>query len=159
MNHRILVLVLSTSMAALGLAHCSSDDSTKNDGGSDASSQPDTSKSDGSTTDAAGGGAQLKVKNFLSWCDVSVNGGAASATATQTVTVTPGTIPLSMTAGAGFILGDWHHTTGDQGSGDPGTVSNGTSTTSVDVDGGGACVWVCCPFPDGGGCPSADQCP
>jgi hypothetical protein len=39
-------------------------------------------------------------------------------------------------------------------------VSNGDSTASVTVTGStAACVWVCCPFTGGSGCPGTDQCP
>jgi hypothetical protein len=59
--------------------------------------------------------------------------------------------------------GTWHDTDGDHGSGDPGTVSSNTSTTTVTVNTPGTkCVWACCPFSPGGtGCPTAamDQCP
>lgn len=171
MNHRILVLAISVSTLGFGLVRCSSGDNTT-DGGSDASNdttnQSDTSTKDGSSTDSStndsstndgASGVQLKVKNYFSWCSVSVNGGSASASAVQTVNVTPGTIPLSATALQGFILGDWHHTTGDTGSGDPGTVDGGVSSTSIVVGDAAACAWVCCPFPDGGGCPTGDQCP
>jgi hypothetical protein len=60
-----------------------------------------------------------------------------------------------------FELGPapWHDTAGDTGSGDPGTMAGGTSSTTVAVN-ADTCVWVCCPFsPGGGGCPTADQCP
>jgi hypothetical protein len=112
----------------------------------------------GTTSDA--GSPILTVKNYLSWCSVSVNGGSTSVAAVQTVSVTPGTIPLSATASsATFALGPWHHTAGDTGAGDPGTVSGGTSTASVVVGNTAACVWICCPFANGTGCPATDQCP
>ena len=74
---------------------------------------------------------------------------------------------LSATALSGFILGSapWHNTDGDSGSGEQGTLSGSGATQEsaavVTVSGGGSkdCVWICCPFPDGSGCPSTDQCP
>ncbi|HEY1555199.1 MAG TPA: hypothetical protein VGF94_10245 [Kofleriaceae bacterium] len=118
--------------------------------------------SDSSPKPDAAASATLTVKNYLSWCSISVNGGTASTNATMTAPITaPGSITLAATAGTGFELGPtpWHDTAGDTGTGDPGTVSNGTSTATVAVQAANKCVWACCPFPDGTGCPTADQCP
>ena len=97
----------------------------------------------------------LTVKNYLSWCDVSVAGRAASTAAAQTVCVAAGAVPLSATPSAGFELGPapWHDTDDDHGAGDP------ADATTVTVSGASDCAWVCCPFPDGTGCPTTDQCP
>ncbi len=108
--------------------------------------------------------AALTVKNYLDWCAVSIEGAAPSSAATQTVCVADGTVALSASALTGFELGPdpWHRTAGDTGAGDPGTVTGtgqtATSSTTVNVTGSSACVWVCCPFPDGTGCPTADPC-
>ncbi|MCE9578239.1 MAG: hypothetical protein K8W52_34250 [Deltaproteobacteria bacterium] len=115
-------------------------------------------------TDAATGGATLTVKNYLAWCSVSVNGAAASTAAQQVVTVTPGAIPLVASGATGFKLGPnmWHHVDGTTGNtGVAGNVSGTMSSATVTVGAGGACVWVCCPFTNGTGCPDslADQCP
>ncbi len=179
MNHRALFLIASLSTLSLAVIHCSSNDQPGTDaggndsGGSDAASDV-AQKQDSSTTDSgtdsattdagndaagdSGGGPTLTVKNYLSWCNVAVGNGAASAAAVQTVSAT-GNVPLTATPLNGFKLGDWHHTTGDTGSGDPGTVANNTSSASVNVGDAGACVWVCCPFTNGTGCPTTDQCP
>jgi hypothetical protein len=103
----------------------------------------------------------LTVKNYLSWCSVSVAGHAASSAGAQTVCVAAGTIALSATALAGFELGPapWHHTDGDSGAGDAGTVTSGTSAASVTASGASTCAWICCPFVGGTGCPTTDQCP
>jgi hypothetical protein len=84
----------------------------------------------------------------------------------QTVDITAaGTIDLDAVALQGFILGEdmWHHTDGDTGAGEPGTVTGtgqtASSAATVTVGDADACVWVCCPFPDGSGCPATDQCP
>jgi hypothetical protein len=92
----------------------------------------------------------LTVKNFNSWCDVSVAGHPASSAATQTVCVAAGAVPLSATALTGFILGPtpWHDTDGDHGAGDS------SASTTKTVSGASACAWACCPFPDGTGCPT-----
>ena len=60
----------------------------------------------------------------------------------------------------------WHGTSGDTGSGDPGTLAmvdagvSATSSTTVAVSTGSKCVWACCPFANGTGCTGlANQCP
>src|SRR5205823_7293443 len=106
-------------------------------------------------------GPQLTVKNYLSWCSVSIDGGTASTADSQTVPVTPGRVQLAAQPASGtFRLGLWHHTAGDTtDAGEAGTVSGSTSTASVSVSDAGACVWVCCPFTNGTGCDVAEQCP
>ena len=105
------------------------------------------------------------MKNYLSWCSVSVNGGKASSSSAQTVCVSPATLPVAATALPGFELGatPWHGTTGDTGSGDPGTVTGtgqgATSTTSVVVGASGACAWVCCETKGSHDCPPTTLCP
>lgn len=102
------------------------------------------------------------MKNYLSWCDVSVKGAAAVTDAVQTVCVADGMVDLTATAAsATFKLGDWHHTDGDSGSGDPGTVSGNPATSAavITVSANKKCAWVCCPFTAGTGCPLIDQCP
>jgi hypothetical protein len=111
--------------------------------------------------DAPAGTFPLTVKNYDLWCSVSVNGGTFSTNVQQLVNVLPGTIQLAAKpASAMFELGPapWHDTDGDTGSGELGTVSNGTSSTTITVGSAAKCVWVCCPFTSGTGCPTADQC-
>ncbi|MEZ4234256.1 MAG: hypothetical protein R3B89_34090 [Polyangiaceae bacterium] len=106
----------------------------------------------------------LTVKNYLKWCSVSVAGESASTDAEQTVCVPEGAVNLSATALSGFILGSapWHNTDGDSGSGEQGTLSgsgaNQSSAAVVTVSGSSDCVWICCPFANGSGCPTTDQC-
>lgn len=109
---------------------------------------------------------ELTVKNALVWCDVVVNGGAPSGAAEQKVCVAPGTYDLEAVAHPGFILGTapWHNTDGDAGQGEQGNLSgsgqNQKSTAKITVSGTNPdCAWVCCPFPNGTGCPTTDQCP
>jgi hypothetical protein len=117
--------------------------------------------------DGPPGTTPLTVKNYLNWCSVTVNGGTASTAASQLVNVTPGSIPLvAKVASAAFeISGNmWHHTSGDTGAGEPGTVTGtGAATQSaatITVGATAACVWVCCPFVGGTGCTGlAEQCP
>ncbi len=107
----------------------------------------------------------LTVKNYLSWCSVSVSGQAASTASAQTLCVAPGPIALSATALTGFELGPapGHDTSGDHGSGDSGTVmgsgQSASSATTVTAAESASCAWVCCPFTDGTGCPTTNQCP
>jgi hypothetical protein len=106
----------------------------------------------------------LTVYNIDTWCSVSVGSNAASIAAKQTVCVADGAVTLVAKAkNTTYILGDWHGTTGDTGSGDPGTVTDAggaaESQASVSVSGATACVWVCCPFAGGSGCTVADPCP
>jgi len=128
--------------------------------------------------DGPPGTTALKVKNYLAWCTVSVNGAATSIANIQTVNVAPGDITLvAMRKDSTFeVSGNlWHHTNGDTGAGEPGVITNAgdpatkTSTAVVTVAATAKCVWVCCPFkavpPDteGAGCafPTdvAEQCP
>ncbi len=117
--------------------------------------------------DGPAGTVALTVKNYLAWCSVSANGGATTTAGTQTVNVQPGTIPLvAKAANSTFIVAGnmWHHTTGDSGNGEPGTVTgSGANTQSAAntlvVASTAKCVWVCCPFTDGSGCNVPEQCP
>ncbi len=139
-----------------------SKDASPKDAGHDAKMMKDASEGGGGEAGCSGATpVTLTVKNILVWCSVSVAGGAYSPADEQVVCVPPGTVSLAATPLSGFELGPapWHDTAGDHGSGDPGTVSGGIDTTSVTVKTGAACVWICCPFLDGGGCPSTDQCP
>jgi hypothetical protein len=133
-----------------------------NDSGIDAGTESDAGMdagvSDAGPTDA--GPVTLTVKNYKAWCAVSIDGGAFSKAASQTVDVGLGIVPLAAKpASKTFILGLWHLTTGDTGSGDLGTIDAGVSYTTADVTTSSACAWVCCPFTDGGGCNITNQCP
>ena len=158
-------------IATLTLAACSSDNAT-HDGGIDGhrdSAGGGDAPTD-SAADAPAGTFALTVKNYLSWCSVSVNGGTTSTMGMQTINVLPGTIPLTATAASStFQIGTnmWHHTTGDTANtGETGTVSgsgvSAQSAATATVGSAAKCVWVCCPFVGGTGCdPGAigEQCP
>ena len=93
-----------------------------------------------------------------------MNGLGASTAATQTVGIegAPRTVTLVATAAsASFKLGTdmWHHTDGDTGAGEAGSVAGPMSTATIMVGTSAKCVWVCCPFTNGTGCNVADQCP
>ena len=156
----------SNTPAAVDAANPGSD--AGNDAGRDAGNDAASAMTDAgndaaaSATDSGCAGTVLTVLNYDLWCSVAVNGGAASTAASQTVCVPASTnVALVATAVSGFQLGNWHHTTGDTGSGDPGTVSGGMSTAHYmsGTASAGACIWVCCPFPGGAGCPTTEQCP
>ena len=150
-----------TAVACATIIACSNNSSNTKDAPSGHNDAPhDTAAQHDSPVqhDAPAGTAPLTVLNYLSWCSVTVGSGSASASSSQVVNEAPGTVTLSATALSGFKLGDWHHTNGDTGTGDPGTVSGGSSTAMVTMGSAAKCVWVCCPFTDGTGCPSTDQC-
>jgi hypothetical protein len=115
--------------------------------------------------DASTGCVNLSVLNYEVWCSVTVNGGVAFVADAATLCVPSGTVQLAATALPDFELGPapWHDTAGDQGNGDPGTVDDSgaspVASTTVVVGDAATCVWVCCPFDDGVGCPTTDQCP
>ena len=106
----------------------------------------------------------LTVKNYLSWCDVSIGGGASSSAASRTACVADGAVPLTAQALPGFELGaaPWHHTTGDTGSGEAGTITGtgqtAVSAATVNASGAAACVWVCCETAGASDCPTTDLC-
>jgi hypothetical protein len=139
-------------------ADVGTDSAAETDGISDASA--DTGNADANAEADGGGCVDLTVLNYLSWCSVSVEGLAPVSGPSQTVCVAPGAVSLSATALSGFKLGatPWHRTDGDQGAGEQGTLAGDASAATVTVN-GPACVWVCCEFANGGGCPSDNQCP
>jgi hypothetical protein len=119
----------------------------------------------GSSAGGAGGapcGANmvaLTVKNYLSWCNVEAPTGSTGSTAAEQVVCVQanGTIDLTATAASATFevtADDWHDVTSQQLTG-----SNMTSRATKAVAGTATCVWVCCPFANGTGCPAADQCP
>jgi hypothetical protein len=114
---------------------------------------------------AEAGCVSLTVLNYEEWCAVTVNGGAAFEGDAETLCVPAGVEQLAATALPDFELGPapWHDTAGDKGQGDPGTVTgsgqSAVDSTTVVVGDAATCVWVCCPFDDGVGCPTTDQCP
>lgn len=167
---RHTLLFFSVIAATAGLAlDCSNSDSGTAGGDGGAAGSSSGSSSDSGGPDGGCSGAtpvSLTVKNFLMWCSVSVAGGAASSAPVQTMCVAAGTVNLSASANASFELGaaPWHGTSGDHGSGDPGTVTgsgqSAQSATTVSVSGTSACVAVCCPGVNGtAACPTANQCP
>ena len=95
-----------------------------------------------STTLANGNTATLTLKNYLSWCSVSVNGGAASTASTRTLPFPKNTV-VSLDgdkANSTFVFGYWVGTAGDTG------PSHDTAmATTVTMD-GNRTAQACCPF-------------
>ncbi|MGE5186846.1 MAG: hypothetical protein ACM31C_32555 [Acidobacteriota bacterium] len=153
---------LVETLAALALvAGCGSSSNPKQ-----ADAAIDSKPIDAKPIDAAS--PMLTVKNaptLTPWCSITVNGGTASTAAIQTMPITAsGTITLTAAPeSTTFELAAnmWHHTDGDTGNGDSGSVTGMTSTAMVTVTAGQSkCVWVCCPFATNGtGCALPDQCP
>lgn len=149
---------LAKTLGGLALAlvaACGSDSTAKKDAAID-TKMPDTAST-----------PMLTVKDAPTstpWCQVTIGSNAASGLGVVTAPITAsGPITLTVSPNTGFKLDTnmWHHTDGDTGSGDSGTVSGTTSTTTVTVTAGQAkCVWVCCPGSSGvPACPTTDQCP
>ncbi|MGH7270001.1 MAG: hypothetical protein ACREJ3_06180 [Polyangiaceae bacterium] len=155
----------SGSSGSSGASTGSSGASTGSSGSAGDASSGSTGDASSGTSTADAGCTTLTVKNYIGWCDVSVNGGAVSPSPTQSVCVAPGSIALSASALQGFDLPakPWHDTSGDTGSGDPGTVTGTGQTaqnaTTVTVGTAAKCVWVCCPTHGTTDCPTSDQCP
>lgn len=78
----------TASDTSMGIDSAMGSDSAPTDAGPD-------SRSDAASADAADGadaGRTLTIKNYFSWCSVTVNGGSASTSASQTLTVPAGTV-------------------------------------------------------------------
>jgi hypothetical protein len=113
------------------------------------------------------GEVTLTVLNFLSWCSVTINGGAASTAATVTASVASGsTATIVVTpASSAFTIGadPWFGVTQNGGAAAPGT-DNGTGATETStatvVVKANQCVSVCCALPNNGppACPTTNPC-
>ena len=101
-----------------------------------------TTTSTSSTTLPGGNTATLTIKNYLSWCTVSVSGGSATTTATQVLPFTRGSV-VSLSgdkADPTFVFGYWVGTAGDTG-----PTHDTSMATTVTMD-GDKTVQACCPF-------------
>ncbi len=99
----------------------------------------------------ASGGDTLTINNYLSWCNVTVNGGSGSSAPSQMLTETDGAkITVTATPLATFVWGYWQGTDGDAGgaSHDQGTGTDHTTTITMS---GNKTIDACCPEP-GQGC-------
>lgn len=110
----------------------------------------------GSTTDSGCSGStpvDLKLVNYLGWCDLTVAGTAlpvpsAGSTVTSHICVAAGAALSATANGSNFIIGtpplpfvSGTNTTTDNG-----------ATASTTLASGSTCVVACCPFTDGSGC-------
>lgn len=123
--------------------------------GEDAGRDAGGNGTDAGMTDAGGGGmVRLTVCNYLAWCSISINGGAASTAATQTLDVPAGTVVNLMgdRASASFIWGYWQNTDADPGPPDWDTNMAAMVTMDTDIH-----VLACCPFTSGSGCDIGEQ--
>jgi hypothetical protein len=133
---------------------------TPGTGGSTSTTTPGTGGSPGTggmsgTGGGSGGGCngvELTVHNIVSWCKVSVNGGAELPDGTQTVCVDANAmVALEASPSTGFTLSNtmWHHV--DDSTGDTGVKGDQTSMAGKSLEtktvgaNGAACTWVCCP--------------
>lgn len=126
----------------------------------------------GSTTSPSGeagtGESMLTVLNFLSWCSVTINGGAASTGATVTMAVPTGSTAtiVATPASASFEIGadPWFGVSENDGGAaagtDMGSGATETSTATVVVS-KNQCVSVCCQLPNNAPmpCPTTNPCP
>jgi hypothetical protein len=153
----------ATSVAAIiGIAACSSSPATNYGMTGYGAPTPSPTTGDGVRT--------LTVMNFLNWCSVSINGGAASTGATVTASVTPGSVATIVAgpAGSAFQIGanPWFGVDQNDGGAASGTdTGNGTSETSqatvtITATGTAQCVAVCCQEPGDSPvpCPTTSPC-
>jgi hypothetical protein len=118
--------------------------------------------------DGGSGNVTLTVMNYIGWCTVSINGGAASAGSVVTASVAPGSTAtlVAQPASMAFAIGadPWFGVSQNDGGAAPGTDNDaaGTAetTTATVVVTGNQCVSVCCgDAPTGTGCPTTNPCP
>jgi hypothetical protein len=126
------------------------DSNTEADSGPVDAGSVDAGGNDAGTMDAGTQTFTLTIDDYLSWCNVSENGGAASSLATTSATFPSGTV-VNLHADAissTFIWGYWVGTDADTGSND----TNMTATATLTAD---KTVKVCCPFQP----PASQTCP
>ena len=132
---RDTIAAMRIALLLVLVAACGDDGGTTKKDGGPADSPVDTKLIDARPIDAPVDGPPgtypLTVKNTLVWCELTVNNGAPSSAAQQVVNVAPGVIQLKAEPLQGFILGLWHHTDGDTGSGHPGNVGYGAPLDTV----------------------------
>ena len=117
----------------------------------------------------SGGVPTLTVMNFLGWCSVTINGGAASTGETVAASVAPGSVAtvVATPASSSFQIGadPWFGVDQDDGAAASGTdVGTGTSETSkasvIVGENETTCVSVCCQEPGNSPtpCPTTNPC-
>jgi hypothetical protein len=159
-------LIVLSCVVALGCSSSSdngpsgtTDSGTAHDtgtGGGDTGTTTTDSGTSSDTPSEGGGNFTLKVENYLSWCNVGVNGGAAKSDAVQTISVPAGTV-VNLHADAlnsTFVWGYWRGTAGNTGA-----AHDKSQTTTVTVDADNKVVQACCPFATDPSTPCGDPTP
>jgi len=90
----------------------------------------------------AAGMSTLKINDYLNWCSVAVNGGAASTADPVTLTFPTGTVVnlVGDKASPTFVWGYWRGTAGDT------SATHDTAKTTTVTLSGNKTVQACCPF-------------
>jgi hypothetical protein len=159
-----LTLAFVITVVGIGISACSSDYGGGSYGGTGygVPATPSPAMSNGTPT--------LTVMNFLNWCSVEINGGAASAAATVTATVTPGSTARVVAApsSSSFQIGadPWFGVDANDGGPamgiDVGSGTNERSTAIVTISATRTtqCVSVCCQEPGNSPipCPTTNPC-
>jgi hypothetical protein len=161
----------SMSGGASGAGSGTSLEAGEPDGGDAASSD----SGGGATADVSvdGGDVTLTVMNFLGWCSVSINGGAASTSTSVLASVAPGSTAtiVAQPASNAWVIGadPWFGVAQNDGDAAPGTDNDASTvetttatvvvTATANTSTGTACVSVCCgDAPTGTGCPTMNPC-
>lgn len=148
---------LSFALSALGLAACGSDSTPAIDAapGVDqavatvdapaaAVDAPAAAVDAADTPDAASAAmVTLTVKNYLSWCSVTIENGSPSSAASQTVMVPAGSVVHlnAVKLNDTFVFGYWFGTDGDTSA-----AHDTNMTTTATVMDANKTVQACCPF-------------
>jgi hypothetical protein len=156
------ILTMASVVTVIGISGCSSSQGTSYGMTNYVVPTPSPGTGDGVGT--------LTVMNFLGWCSVAINGGAASTGTTVTASVTPGSVATIVAApsSSDFEIGTdpWFGVDQNDGGAANGTdVGDGASEASqatVTITGTATtqCVAVCCqepgnrPIP----CPTTNSC-
>lgn len=157
-------LVLTSVFVSLGIAAACSSSPTTGDGGtsdatSDTTQQNDSSTQDSSTndvssndvvttndaSDSSSGMLTLTIHDYLSWCNVTVNGGAVSTADPQTFMFAPNTMVTvagDTASSAMFYWGYWGNVAPDGGLADGGEDTSKTVTFKITRD---MTLNACCP--------------
>ena len=157
LNRTFVIAVVGVVMSA-----CSSEGGTGSSAPGYGTTTPSPATNSGTPT--------LTVMNFLNWCSIGINGGAASTAASVMASVTPGSVAtiVAAPASSSFLIGadPWFGV--DQNDGGPasgidvGSGMSETSTATVTITGTGTaqCVAVCCQEPGNSPlpCPTTNPC-
>lgn len=152
--------------------HCGSTDSTTGPAPATTTTnptEPTPTPAPAPAPGSTGTTTTLTVMNFLNWCSVSINGGAASTESTVTANVDSGSMAtiVAMPASDAFQIGSepWFGVDENNGGAaagtDMGSGATETSTATVTIGANGnQCVSVCCQLPGNAPtpCPATNPC-